>query len=56
MEQQLTKAMNKEEFRQLLSRIWYWGKQKQPIGFIMGVGGYKLGTSLIESILTGWTG
>jgi hypothetical protein len=48
--------MCKEEFCQLLGRIWYWGKQKQPIGFIMGVGRYELGTSHIESILTGWTG
>ena len=51
--------MNKEEFCQLLSRIWHWGKQKQPIGFIMSVGGYELRISLIESILTvgtGWRG
>ena len=50
------KAMNKEECCQLLSRIWHWGKQKQPIDFIMSVGGYESGTSHIESILTGWTG
>ena len=48
--------MFKEEFCQLLSRIWYGGKQKQPIGRIMSVGGYELGTSPIESLLTGWTG
>ena len=54
--QQLTKTMCKEEFCQLLSRVWDWGKQKQPIGRIMSVGGYESGTSLIESILKGWTG
>ena len=48
--------MNKEEFCQLLSRVWYWGKQKQSIGYIMSVGGYELGTSHIESILTVGTG
>ena len=48
--------MDKEKFCQLLSRIWYRGKQKQSIDRIMSVGGYELGTSLIESILTGWTG
>ena len=48
--------MFKEKFRQLLSRIWYGGKQKQPIDRIMSVGGYELGASPIESLLTGWTG
>ena len=50
------KTIDKEKFCQILRRIWYSGKQKQPIGFIKRVGRYELETSLIESILTGWTG
>ena len=53
--EQLTKAMHKDEFRKLLSRIWFGGWQKQPIDHIISVGRYELGTSLIQSFLTTWT-
>ena len=50
------KTMCKNQFCKLLGRIWLGGYEKQLIDYIMNVGRYELGASLIDRLLTGWTG